>query len=93
MPCAMVKWFRRGRASDKSVLSSQGGNASVEDGLRAIAPRVIAVRIGHFNVPWEFARCRFSQFGTQAERKREPAKLAQTKSRTHPLAIPHRDRA
>jgi hypothetical protein len=41
-------------ASDKSVLSSQRGNAGVDDGLRAMAYRVIAVRIGYRNVGLEY---------------------------------------
>jgi hypothetical protein len=37
-------------ASDKSVLSSQRGNAGVDDGLRAMTHCVIAVWIGYLNV-------------------------------------------
>ena len=37
-------------ASDKSVLSSQRGNAGVDDGLRAIALGVIAVWIRRLSV-------------------------------------------
>jgi len=40
--------------SDESVLSSQRGNASVNDGLRAMAYRVIAVRSGYPNVGLEY---------------------------------------
>jgi hypothetical protein len=36
--------------SDESVLSSQRGNASIEDSLRTMAHCVIAVWLGHLNV-------------------------------------------
>jgi hypothetical protein len=41
-------------ASDKFILSSQRGNAGVDDGLRAMAYRVSAVRIGYPNVALEY---------------------------------------
>jgi hypothetical protein len=64
------------KPSDKSILSSQRSNAGVEDGLREIAPCVIAMCIGGVAVSLRDRQLKVIAIRATGGKEKDPYKIS-----------------